>query len=102
MGDYLVHEGAVVMCDHAGQATPMGTYPRVTLSGQQVSVQPIPYQIQGCTLETNPCFLGQWIVAALRVRAGGMAVVLRNSKAVCVASGGGLNVVYQQFRVQGT
>jgi len=32
----MLHLGATVLCSHAGQATPVAPFPRVTVSGQPV------------------------------------------------------------------
>ena len=44
---------------------------------------------------------GNWVTAALRVKVGGMPVLLRDSVAVCVPTGTGLNVIMTQVRVKG-
>ena len=45
-----LHLGAVVMCSHAGQATPVAPFPRVLLSGQPAVTIASPYLIAGCAL----------------------------------------------------
>lgn len=106
MPGYLLHLGATVLCMHAGQAQPTSPNPRVKVGGQPVTTQPIPYVIAGCTLPpppiaNGPCVTGNWVTAALRVKVGGMPVLLRDSVAVCVPTGTGLNVVMTQVRVKG-
>mgnify|MGYP001081728518 CR=1 FL=1 len=107
MPGYLLHQGATVVCMHAGQAQPTVTDSRVKVSGQPIVTQPAPYTIAGCTLPppilaNGPCVTGQWITAATRVRAGGMPVLLQDSQAICTPSGTGLIVAVTQQRVRGT
>lgn len=105
MPGFLLHQGATVLCIHAGQALPTTPYPRVRVSGQPITTQPIPYTVVACGLTgtTNPpCVVAQWITAATRVRAGGMPVLLQDSQAVCTPTGTGLNILVTQMRAKGT
>ena len=106
MADYLLHEGAIVLCLHPpGLARPITTSMRVKVSGQSVATQLAPYSITGCSLSSSgspPCVIASWITAAGRVRADGMPVLLRNSQAMCTPTGTGLNIVQTQMRVRGT
>ena len=52
-------------------------------------------------INNGPCVTGNWVVAAVRVKVGGMPVLLRDSVAVCVPTGTGLNVIMTQVRVKG-
>ena len=74
----VLHLGATVLCTHAGQATPLAPFARVTVSGQPVVTLTSPYAIAGCALSTTstpPCVTGQFISGAARVLAGGAPVV---------------------------
>jgi hypothetical protein len=105
MPGFILHSGALVMCSHFGQATSPTPFPRVTVSGQPVTVQPVPYVVAGCGLGTTsspPCVSANWVTAALRVKAGGMPVLLQTSAAVCVPTGAPLTVVMTQTRASGT
>jgi hypothetical protein len=107
MPGFLVHQGATVVCLHAGQAQPVVAFPRVKVSGQPVVTQPTQYTIAGCTLPppiaaNGPCVTATWTTGATRVRAGGAPVLLQDSVSVCVTSGTKLNVVVTQLRVKGT
>jgi hypothetical protein len=42
------------------------------------------------------------VTAATRVRAGGVAVLLKDTQATCTPTGTGLNVLSTQQRVKGT
>ncbi len=106
MPGFILHAGATVMCAHGGQAMPTVPNPRVLVSGQPVTTQPSPYTVAGCAFVppagNGPCVTAQWVVGALRVRAGGQPVVLQSSTAICAPTGTPLNVVMTQTRVQAT
>jgi hypothetical protein len=94
------------MCMHAGHAQPMTFSTRVLVKGQPVVTQTSIYTIAGCTLPpptvaNGPCVTAQWINAAMRIKVGGVPVLLSDNQAVCVPSGTGLNVVQTQMSVKG-
>jgi hypothetical protein len=104
---FLLHLGATVMCVHAGQAQPTMPNPRVTVSGQPVVTQSCTYTIAGCPFTVPPgspmpCVTGQWIMAATRVMAGGIPVLLQDSQSICVPNGTPLNIIVTQTRVRGS
>jgi hypothetical protein len=104
MPGYLLHVGATVSCAHAGQAQPMVSNPRVRVSGQPIVTQMSTYAIAGCTLSSvpsPPCITAQWVTAAMRVRAGGMPVLLQDSQSICTPTGTPLNILVTQLRVKG-
>jgi hypothetical protein len=104
MPGFLLHQGAVVLCMHGGQAQPTAPNPRVKVSGQPVTTQPAPYSVAGCPFPPQsggPCVTAQWVSAATRVRAGGTPVLLQDSVAVCAPTGTGVQVVVTQVRVKG-
>jgi hypothetical protein len=107
MAAHVLHDGATVLCLHAGQARAASTDPRVTVGGQAVVTQATTHIVSGCAMPpppggNGPCVSAQWVSAAKRVRAGGVPVLLRDSHAVCTPTGTGVNVVLTQFRVQAT
>ena len=106
MPGFLLHQGATVLCAHGGQAQPTAPNPRVRVSGQPVATQPAPYLVAACPFIVAgapvPCVTAQWVTAALRVRAGGMPVLLQNSQAICTPNGTPVNIVVTQTRVKGT
>ena len=107
MGNYILHKGAVIQCMHAGQAQPMVTNPRVKVSGQEIMTQANGCTIAGCTLPpptagNGPCATAQWVSAATRVKASGVAVLIKDSKAVCAPTLTGLNIINTQIRVKAT
>ncbi len=105
MPGFLLHQGATVMCAHAGQSQPAATNLRVKVCGQPVVTQSTLYNISSCPFTTSsgpsPCVTGQWVTAATRVSAGGQPVLLQDSKAVCTPNGTPLNIVTTQTRVRG-
>jgi hypothetical protein len=101
MPGFLLHQGAVVLCMHGGQAQPTAPDPRVQVSGQPITTQPPPYAVAGCPLNT-PCVTAQWVTAATRVRSNGMPVLLQDSVAACAPTGTGLQVVQTQMRAKAT
>ena len=106
MPGYLLHMGATVLCLHAGQAQPVFTDPRVMVSQQPIVTQTSMYTIAGCTLPppiiaNGPCVTAMWVMAATRVRAGGVPVLLQDSQAVCAPTGTGLNIIVTQVRTKG-
>lgn len=105
MPGYLLHQGATVLCMHAGQAQATVPNPRVKVSGQQTVQQPNPWIIAGCPFITPsgspmPCVTAQWVTAATRVKAGGMPLLLQDSQAVCIPNGTGVNIAMTQARVK--
>jgi hypothetical protein len=107
MPGFLLHQGATVLCAHAGQAQPTVFNPRVKVSGQPIVTQPSTYVVAGCTLPpppaaNGPCVTAQWVTAATRVRASGQPVLLQDSQAVCAPTGTPVNIVVTQTRVRGT
>ena len=105
MPGFLLHQGATVLCAHAGQAQPTAPNPRVKVSGQPVVTQAAPYTVAGCPFNVSgapvPCVTAQWVTAAIRVRAGGLPVLLQDSQAICAPNGTPLNIVMTQVRVKG-
>lgn len=105
MPGHLLHSGATVLCQHGGQAQPTTPLPRVKVDGQTAVGQSAPYTIAGCPLvppSPGPCATAQWVAAATRVLADKVPVVLKDSTAVCVPTGTGLQVQATQTRVKGT
>lgn len=107
MPGFLLHQGATVLCSHGGQAQPIVVNPRVKVSGQPIVTQSSPYAVAGCPfppppVANGPCVTAQWILAATRVRAGGVPVLLQDSQALCAPTGTPLTIVLTQMRVKGT
>ena len=97
-----LHLGAVVLCTHAGPATPVAPFPRVLLSGQPVVTLSSPYAVTGCALTgtpTPPCVTGQWLSGAVRVLAGGVPVASMAGASTCIPTGTPMLPVSAQPRV---
>lgn len=106
MPGFLLTTGSTVICAHGGQAKPTVPMPRVRVMGQPVTTLGAPYAILGCPnppppASTGPCVVGNWIVAATRVRAMGMPVLLQSSVGICVPTPVPLTVILTQPRVRG-
>ena len=104
MPGFLLHQGASVVCIHLGQAQPVVVQPRVRVSGQPVVVQTSGYTIAACGLTGSPnppCTTATWTTAAVRVKVGGVPVLLKDGQAVCAPTTTGLNVLVTQTRVKG-
>ncbi len=102
----ILHRGATVLCSHPpGRATPVSTFPRVRLAGQDVVTLPNQYSIAGCALSgTNspPCATGQWTSGARRVTAGGAPVAIFSGQSTCVPHGTPMSPTNAQTRVLAT
>ena len=105
MPGFLLHQGATVLCLHAGQAQPTVPNPRVKVGGQPIVTQPTAYTIVGCPFNVSgapsPCVTAQFTTASTRIKAGGVPVLLQDSQAICVPNGTPLNIVVTQVRVKG-
>lgn len=105
MPGFLLHEGAVVTCAHAGLASPTVPNPRVTVLGMPTVLATVPYKIVGCTFPamtsgaSPPCVTAQWVTAATRVTSMGQPLVLIDSQATCVPNGTPLIIGVTQPRV---
>ena len=106
MPGYVLHQGATTLCLHGGQANPATPNPRVRVSGQPSVVQTTPYVVAGCPFVplggNGPCFSGQFMTAAVRVKSSGVPLLLQDSVAVCTPTGTGINILQTQIRVRAT
>jgi hypothetical protein len=97
----IVNAAAVVLCAHAGVATPTVPFPRVLVSGSPIVTLATPYAIAGCALSgtgSPPCATGQWVVGATRVAAGGTPVALQTGTSIAVPTGSPMTAVAVQPR----
>ena len=97
-----LHLGAVVLCSHAGPATPLAPFPRVLLSGQPLVTLSSPYAVTGCALtgtSAPPCVTSQWLTGAVRVLAGGVPVASMAGSSTCIPTGTPMLPVSAQPRV---
>ena len=103
MPGYLLHQGASVLCAHGGQAQATVPNPRVMVSGQMTVHQPNPWIIAACPfapVTPIPCVTASWVSAALRVKSGGLPLLLQDSQAVCAPNGTPVNIILTQLRVK--
>jgi hypothetical protein len=101
----IVHLGATIMCAHAGTATAISPFPRVSVSGQPVATLSTQYVVAGCALTgspTPPCVTGQWVVGATRVLAGGVPVAIQAGSSVTTPTGTPMLPLVVQPRVVAT
>jgi hypothetical protein len=106
MPGFLLHQGATVLCAHAGQAMPTVPNPRVKVGGQPIVTMPTVYTVAGCALPpppaaNGPCVTAQFLTSATRVMASSQPVLLQDSQSICTPTGTPLMIVVTQFRVKG-
>jgi hypothetical protein len=102
MAGFLAHQGATVICAHAGQAQPTAPNPRVSVGGQATVTTSTPYTVTGCPLPPNaggPCVTAQWTTGTVRVTSMGQPLVIQGGSATCVPTGVPLTVTVVQPRV---
>ena len=92
MPGFILHQGAAVLCSHAGQAQPTLLNPRVTLSGMAAVPLPSPHVVAGCALPpppaaNGPCVTAQYLVGSVRVTSMGQPFVLFDSQSLCAPTG---------------
>lgn len=103
MPGFILHQGAVVLCAHGGQAQPSAPNPRVLLNGMPIAMQPIPHLVSACPFNISgspsPCVTANWITAATRITSNGQPILLMDSQATCVPNATPLMIVSTQTRV---
>jgi hypothetical protein len=107
MPGFLLHQGATVLCAHAGQAQPTLVNPRVLVSGMPTVTLPTPYVIAGCAFPpppagNGPCVTAQFITGSVRILANGQPLLLFDSQALCVPTGTPTIIAVTQTRVVGS
>ena len=106
MPGFLLTQNSLVLCNHGGQAKPLAPFPRVKVMGAAVVTLTSPFAVSGCANPTppanvGPCVTGQCLKPATRVLAGGVPVLLDDTKGVCVPTGTGFIVQALQVKVKG-
>jgi hypothetical protein len=102
MAGFLLHQGATVLCSHAGQAIPSAPNPRVMVSSQPTVLLSAPWIVAGCPLvppPLPPCVSAQWIMGTLRVTSLGQPLVVQSGVAISIPNGTPLIPVVMQTRV---
>jgi hypothetical protein len=92
MPGFILHQGATVLCAHAGQAQPMLVNPRVTVSGMPTIPLTSPHVVAGCALPpppaaNGPCITAQYLVGSVRVTSLGQPFVLIDGQSICAPTG---------------
>ena len=98
MAGYLLHPGAIVLCGHAGQASPVATNPRVMVNGLPTALLPFPWTVAGCVSDP-PCLLGIWTSGTTRVFSNGLPLCVLTGAGTTVPNGTPLNPISAQARV---
>ncbi len=106
---FLLHQGATVMCTHAGQATPGSASTRVKVASQPVVSMSHTFTVSGCAFTTpdgvpKPCASVQWSTPAMRVKVEGAPALLSTSQGITIGplgTQGTPMVIVQQTRVRG-
>lgn len=106
MPGFLLHKDATILCAHGGQAKAAAPNPRVKVDGKPVVTQIAPHTISGCSFTVPPgspmpCMMAQWVTASTRIKVGGMPVLLKDSKAICIPNGTPVNIASTQTKVKG-
>ena len=105
MPGFVLHDKAIIMCTHGGQAQLTLPFPRVTVNGMGIATMASYHVITGCPFVSpggnGPCATGQWMVASTRIMAGGMPVLLQDSVSICVPTATPLRPLFTQTRVTG-
>lgn len=103
MAGFLLHQGAVVMCAHGGQATPSVPNPRVLVMGMPTTTIAAPWVVAGCPLvppPIPPCVTGQWVMGTMRVTSMGQPLVVQSGVAITAPGAATLIPATMQTRVQ--
>ena len=106
MPGFLLHQGATVLCAHAGQAQLTVPNPRVMVSGMPTAPLSSPYVVAGCALPpppaaNGPCLTAQFVMGSTRVLSNGQPLLLFDSQAICAPTATPLMTVVTQTRVLG-
>ncbi len=105
MPGFLLHQGATVLCAHAGQAMPSAPNPRVMVSSQPTVLLSVPWLVAGCPLvppPLPPCLTGQWIVGTVRVTSNGQPLVVQSGSGITLPNGTPMLPLVMQTRVTAT
>jgi hypothetical protein len=101
MPDFLLHEGATLMCSHGGQAQPSVPSPRVKVNRQAIIIQSDTYTVVGCTNTNSPCTTASWTSASTRIKSNGVPVILIDSQSLSLPLNTPLSIIIAQARVKG-
>ena len=106
MPGFLINANSTtVICGHGGkiQLTP-SIPPRVKVGGQPAVASSLPNVVQGCPMAASgapPCITTQSVMPAVRVKIGGQAAMLFDSKMISPQTGTPPTAIVPQPRVKG-
>jgi hypothetical protein len=98
-----------MICAHAGSAVVTTSNTRVSVGGRAVLLSSDVLAVAGCTFRLaespRPCVRVDWITSAVRVKVGGVPVVLFDSVGMCRDNRGSqqppVTITSVQTRVRG-
>ncbi|HTF67916.1 MAG TPA: hypothetical protein VK638_35075 [Edaphobacter sp.] len=105
MAGFLLHQGAVVICAHGGQAMPATPNPRVLVTGMPTATIAAPWVVAGCPLvppPIPPCVTGLWLIGTVRVTSMGQPLVVQTGTAITMPGAATLIPISMQTRVMAT
>ncbi|WP_035354692.1 hypothetical protein [Edaphobacter aggregans] len=105
MAGFLLHQGAVVICAHGGQAMPTTPNPRVLVTGMPTATIAAPWVVAGCPLvppPIPPCVTGLWLIGTVRVTSMGQPLVVQTGTAITMPGAATLIPISMQTRVMAT
>src|SRR5262245_15305410 len=108
MSDYLLVQGATVLCSHGAKATPSAALSRVKVQGMAVVGASTLYPVAGCSNQLpttpptpQPCAVGQFTAPTTKqVKVMGQPLLLESSQGKCEPTQTPLKVTPAQKRVK--
>jgi hypothetical protein len=89
---FVLQDGVTITCPHGGSASVTASTTDVTLGGKAVLVVNDVTTVSGCAFNISgspsPCMKVAWQMPATKVKAGGQAVLLSSSIALCNSAAG--------------
>jgi hypothetical protein len=83
----VLSSASVLTCPHAGHVTHTPSQARVVVVGAPALTQADTNMVAGCPFtlpaKPSPCVTVRWTVAAVRVTAGGLPLLLQSSVGLC-------------------
>jgi hypothetical protein len=84
---------SVLMCPHGGSVSIVSANTRAKAAGAPIATASDTFMIAGCSFTLpgptpSPCMQVQWIVPAMRLKAGGAQALDAGSTGLCIAATG--------------
>ena len=100
MSSPVVHQLAVVQCQHGGHAQPVQVSSRVLVGGTPVVLVDSAWTVQGCALPApDTCTSARFVTGSTRVHVTGRPVVLSDSASISIPTGTAVAVMTTEQRV---